>query len=704
MKKWLLSSIVLLLLLIGCSLPDIPGMPTWDTTLKLNVLNDSYDLLELADEDSSIIAMEIVPGDSVLAIFQEETSEQDLDIGNTVAIYESEDAEIGEIGLPDMEPVEGAITFGEFVDAVEELTIPVGLESVDIDSTFDFDGIEQELETVQEIQWVEIMNGGFDLEITNNMIIGLGNYQDSLYLTLSLVHDNENVIPDIILTDRNLEPNDSYTVSVDLSETVLYRDMKLLISGGSRGTNGASAVIELSDELVTNITFWEEITASSAEARLSAQTIQDTVSMTFDDDYMLYEAEVADDPGYQLELYVENGLDMALSLHVEIPTLFIDSEVHYTGDFLIPRSSIGGGIFDLILSLGGAQLGDGTELMETIEIYTTAHIDSTLEDDFRNISFDDSYLVEAELSELEFSYIRGLIQPQEQDMITEIIELDVEYPEIEEGGLFTFVGDSDIRIDVDTGSSQIPGDLIIEATAYDKEGLMVQLVDGDSLAPHITIPAESSFSIPFSSDQYNINELLSILPERIEFKVLVIAGDGVSEVVYQQGDILRANITLESTLALAANTWVIPREDGEVMVTEEEIELDENEYNAFKSASLKLVYTNNTGLGISADILLSDSEENVINELYHFENTNLNNVDVIEVMDLEETMAGESKELTIELTQTDLDYLLSDFTYVGSRLHLLSSGTQALSGVVELIGQVEIVITISNDLIEDGEE
>jgi hypothetical protein len=707
MKKWLLSSIVILFLLSGCSLPDNPGMPTWDTTLNLYVLNDSYDLLELADEDSSIVAMEITPGDSVLAIYQEETSEQDLMIGDTEPLTESEYAEIGEIELPDLQPVEGIMTFGEFAEAAG-LAIPGQGQTVPEIPAFNFDGISQELATVSEIQWVEIMSGGFELEITNNMIIGLGNFQNSEYLTLRLVYDNngvpENVISDIILTDRNLESGESYVILVDLETAVLYRDMQLLIGGGSRGTNGASAVIELNDELVTNIEFWEGMTASAAEARIAEQTIQDTVSMAFDNDYLLYEAEVADNPDYQLELHVENGIDLELLLHIEIPTLYIDSEEHYAADFLIPRS-LDGGIFDFVLPMSGARLGDGTELMEFIEIHTTAHIDSTLDDDFRIISFENSYLVEAELTELEFGFIRGVIQPQDQDVIIEEIDLDVEYPEIQEGGQFTFVGESEIRIDVDTGSSQIPGVLVIEARGYDQDGLMVELVDivsGET--PQVAIPAESSFSIVFSSDQYNINELLSVLPVRIEFEVLVTVGDGVSEVIYQQGDILMADITLESTLALAADTWVIPREDGELMVQEEEIELDDNEYDAFQSGSLKLVYTNSTGLSVALDILLSDSEANVIGELYNFENPDLNKVDIITIPALEETLEGESKELTIELDQTDLDYFMSDYTYVGSRLHLVSAGTQALSGVVDLLGQAEIVIRISNDLVEDGEE
>ncbi|MCF7912399.1 MAG: hypothetical protein K9M99_07715 [Candidatus Cloacimonetes bacterium] len=708
MKKWLISSIVIILLLTGCSLPENPGMPSWDTKLSLYILNDNYNLLELATEDSSIVVTEAASGDTVLGIYQEETSSQELSMGVTEPTTETEYMEIGEIDLQDMDAVDGVITFGEFSESAG-LTIPGQGETVPEIAPFIFEDVSQAMDTVSEIQWVEISHGGFDLVITNNMIIGLGDYLNEEYLTFSLVYMNnegelENVIPDIELTDRNLESGESYSIAVDLAGEVLYRDMQFLISGGSLGTNGASAVIELYDELVTSIDFWDDMTATNAEARIAEQSILDTVTIAFDDNYLIYTAEVAEENDSQMMLHIENSIDVDLALHIEIPDLYFGNDEQYSNDFEIPRSS-NGGLFDFVLPLGGSQFGNGTALLETINIYATATIDSTGEDDFRLINASDSYYVESELSALEFSYIRGVIQPQEQDIIVEAIDLEVDFPEIEEGAQFMFVGESEIRIDVNTGNSQIPGELVIEATAYNQADEMVQLVNIDSgEIPHIEIPAAPSFSIVFSSDEYNINDLLSILPVRIEFEVLVTAGDGVSEVIFQQGDMLMADIVLESTLALAADAWVIPMRDGELMIQEEEIALDTSEYDAFQSATLKLEYTNTTGVGVYADILLSNSEANVRDELYNFDSTNLEKVDVISVPALEETLEGETKELIIEINQSDIDYFLGNYTYVGSRLHLLSGENSGLSGEVQLIGQAEIVIRVSSDLIGGGEE
>ena len=708
MKKWIFIVMVALLMLLGCSLPKNPGLPTWDTKLSFYVLNDSYDLLELAEEDSSIVLTENAMGDTVLGIYQENLNEQEIEIGQTEPVFESDTAEIGDIAISDVDPIQGEITFGEFASAAN-LDIPgQGVEVPEIVS-FSFEDISIELEPVNEIQWVEIMSGGFDLEIINNMIIGLGNYQVGEYLILSLVHENdggvwENVIDDIILEDRNLAPGENYTTSIDLEGIILYRDMQLLISGGSRGTDGNSVVIDLETQLETNISFWNDLKASAAEARIAEQTIEDTVSIEMDEDYHIYEATFADNPDYQLSIHLENGIDVALHLHVDIPALFLDSEENYQADYEIPRSSEGG-MFDEILELGGARLGNGTELLSDIEIFIVANIDSTDVDDYRQINASDSYLVEAELSELEFEYVRGIIEPQEQESITDEITLDVDYPEVQEGGQFVFVGDSEIRIELSTENSQIPGDLVIDVRAYNTESEMVQLINIENgEIPQIEIPASTSFSLEFNSDVYNINELLSLLPVRIEFEVQVTAGDGVSELVYQQGDMLTSNIILESTLSLATDAWVIPRQDGEIVVSEEDIELKQEEFDAFQSASLKLTYINTTGMQVGAEVLLSDSENNVLNEIYHYENPDTSIVDLIVMPGLEPTLEGETKDLIIDLYQEDLSYFLKNLTYVASRINLVSDGEHALAGEVQLVGKAEIIIRISQDLIDNGEE
>jgi len=107
---------------------------------------------------------------------------------------------------------------------------------------------------------------------------------------------------------------------------------------------------------------------------------------------------------------------------------------------------------------------------------------------------------------------------------------------------------------------------------------------------------------------------------------------------------------------------------------------------------------------VGAEVLLSDSENNVLNEIYHYENPDTSIVDLIVMPGLEPTLEGETKDLIIDLYQEDLSYFLKNLTYVASRINLVSDGEHALAGEVQLVGKAEIIIRISQDLIDNGEE
>lgn len=706
MQRNLLFTAMIIIILSGCSLPENPGLPTWETKLSFYILNDNYDLLELAEEDSSIVLITTTEGDTVLGIFQEEVSEQEIEIGATESTQEYEEAEIGDIELPDVDDVESDLTFGEFSESAG-LILPGQGQTVPFIEPFHFDNIRQEMDAVEKIEVVEILVGGFFLRLTNNMIVVMGDYEADDPLKVRIVNitesDTIDVVEEIELTDTNLAPGESYQTWIDLSGRTLYREMSVLLSGGSQGTSGQPTVIDYETLFISELEFDDGLTASAAESMIAEQTIIDTIFIDFDDDYKIYFAQLLDDESYRIDISIVNEIDLDLNLLVEIPDLFLDSDSHYINEIFVPRSSAGGE-YDISLALGGARIGDNQNLLETLDVFTIASIDSTETGDFRTITATDKYHVTTEMSSVEFDYVRGVIKPQEQDLISEEVTIDVDYPEVEEGADFMFVGESSIKINVMTGESFIPGTMTIYARAFSQSGDMVELIDSESgNPPLVIIPPETEFDIEFSSEEYNINELLSILPERIEFDVDVQIGNGASEVVYNRGDLLETIISIESTLALASEAWVIPTDNGEISINEEEIELSENEYDAFQSASLTITYKNTTGLNVAADILMAENKADIAQEIYHYNNADTTKVNLIRIPMLEETTAEETKELNIDILQKDLSYFLSDYTYLSSRLKLVSEGTQPLSGGVEMLVKAEIVIKISQSLLEDEE-
>ncbi|MCF7919368.1 MAG: hypothetical protein K9N06_05590 [Candidatus Cloacimonetes bacterium] len=698
------------LAIAGCSLPSNPGIPTWETELHFYVLNDSYDILELAEEDSAIVLVETAAGDTVLGIYQEENNTQAIEMGATEVITETETSEIGDIALPEVNTISGLNTFQEFADASGEQFGDQGVSVPEI-LPFNFGKVQEDLNPIEEIETVTVLEGSMQLVITNNMIVILGNYEGGSPYKVRLVHiaggDTLDVIEQIILNDRNIGIGETFATDIDLYGVTLYKDMSLLMTGGSLGTDGEPTTIDYLSELYTLIDFQSGMTASSANAMIAEQTIMDTMYLEFDEDYSLYEAELLNDPNYELAIHVVNQLDIDLRVLIEIPSLFpAGSPEYYTTNFTVERNGGMGleSVKDTVIYLGGAELRNNDELLETIDIYSTAFIDSTEDGDYRQIEESNSYIVDVNLSEMEFNFIRGLIKPQEQEPIEQMITLDINYPEIEEGGQFCFVGESSLTFDVNMGDSQIPGELVLDVRGYSQNEEEIQLIDNNTGdLPVITLPGESSFAIVIDSETHNLNELLSILPKRIELLVNITAGDGETELIYHSGNMMTIQTTLESTLALASEAWVIPTEDGESKIAEEEIALEQQYYDAFQGAEILLTYINTTGSMVNGEILLSDTREHIAEEIYNFDNPDMEVVDIISIPALAETGIADSLEMSIIIEQEDLGYLLEDISYIGSRLRLVSTGEQALSGEVKLTAKVKLKVNISDDLIS-GEE
>jgi hypothetical protein len=306
------------------------------------------------------------------------------------------------------------------------------------------------------------------------------------------------------------------------------------------------------------------------------------------------------------------------------------------------------------------------------------------------------------LSDLEFEYVWGVIEPQAQDPVEEEIVLDINYPEIQEDGQFKFIGDSSLTFKITMDDSQIPGLMTIDCKGYDQFDETVQLVDlNTGLLPEVILPGDSEYDIVFDSDHYNVNELLSVLPQRIEFKINVTAGDGESDLIFQRGEIMGVAIKLESLLALASDTWVLPTKDGEVLVNEEEIALEQKIYDSFQTASLRLTYTNTTGVAVSGDIIISDTRMNVDEQMHNYGELNTDVVDVIQIPELQVTGERDSQVIDIAINQTDLNYFMNDVSFIGSRLHLLSTGEQPLAGEVKLTAKIIMNMQVSNDLVSD---
>ena len=172
MKKMILP-ILLILFLIGCSIPDLDniGLPSWTVPIRLVILNDTF--------DAEIIATEV-------GSFQAS--------GDTLQFYEiiSESQYFGDIEIDDTDVHSTSYTLGDVAPSEVALLNgqPVNVLPNYPNYTIPFE-IARDFDPFDEYEQIKFVSGNLNLTITNNTVFWLGNAPDGLPLTVQILDDND---------------------------------------------------------------------------------------------------------------------------------------------------------------------------------------------------------------------------------------------------------------------------------------------------------------------------------------------------------------------------------------------------------------------------------------------------------------------------------------------------------------------------------
>ncbi|MFO7896993.1 MAG: hypothetical protein R6U84_08675, partial [Candidatus Cloacimonadales bacterium] len=201
-------------------------------------------------------------------------------------------------------------------------------------------------------------------------------------------------------------------------------------------------------------------------------------------------------------------------------------------------------------------------------------------------------------------------------------------------------------------------------------------------------------------EQYNLNELISILPERIVYSIEPIVGHETEVNIYHAGDSLSTDVIVEAELDIVADCIFIPKDElGEPNLQKVETEnITQKEIDAFSEGSLQLSYFNTLGFSVATDIIISAGKELEFSEIAEADS---NNFTIISVPNMTETAANELQEIEIALKQSDLHLMLADSVFVVPRLRLQSEAGSPISGEIQLQGLVDIILNVSDELVEE---
>lgn len=318
--------------------------------------------------------------------------------------------------------------------------------------------------------------------------------------------------------------------------------------------------------------------------------------------------------------------------------------------------------------------------------------------------FDSTIDVIVDLNEIYAEYVTdALIPEQEIDPITDNYLVPIEYPEII--GDFTLNGYSEINITV---NSVIPGFIDIDLKAVNSyDSLEVWLYPFSCNQEHslsIAIePGINQFCI--NSDEFNLNELFTILPDNFHYTIYTSIGDTLNTYDLSSSDEISTEFNFSADIQIQTDDdgiWIIPRGDGEILISDQDTEeFDQQLYNAFQSGKLNFLYLNNTGMELSADVMISTDSLLLKQELYNFTEPPAAEITIFHVPELQITYDSQLHESNIVIEQQDLDPFLADRVFSAVRLFLFSDGSQPLSNGVYINGELELEILVSDDLINE---
>lgn len=288
----------LLTLLGGCSLEN-PTAPSWEVVLNLPLFNDTYEVIELLeDEDFTLVG-----GDSLYTVSFTEQLER-VEVGSDLTLDgldQTVSTELGTFTVP------AAASSSAATLTLEELfgsTLPAGTYDL---PAFSFNGIETALPPLEGFTSVSISAGSLDVTVTNNTEAPF----DTLIVELL---DHGLLVRELTVAAGTaaLPAGAAAALSVDLSGWTISDQLSIRVRGASPG---GTIDTTLPQEIVVAAAIGE-LTVSSATARVDEVQFSTVETITLTDAADVDSATLA---AGTLTLSFANPLELPLELTVTLP-------------------------------------------------------------------------------------------------------------------------------------------------------------------------------------------------------------------------------------------------------------------------------------------------------------------------------------------------------------------------------------------------
>ncbi len=386
----------LLLGLTGCS-PKKPQAPEWDTQWSIPLSSKTYSITDIIDElnENNIIFDE--NGDPRIETRQ---TVDTFEVGDSLmidGITETFSEELGEVSIssPPEETIETQLD--DFLPVNQGMVPP---------SSFAF---TSQLTTIDEFSWATISEGKLYLQVTNQLEVDL----DTVIVTLRDIYDNS--IVGVFNFENGLAYGDTKIDSIDLVGKTIHNQLETETVGH---TPGGVLVNLVNQEIITNLSFSENLKVSAAKAKIPEINKNFNQSVQIEDSTIISSAVVKSGI---MTITAANKTNLSANLNITVNDITnSNGALQFTG--FIPANQ--SRIFTEDLN-GYIITPEGNHSPQTMPVNVIADIPSS-GSEFVEIDENDSISVAVNISSLSFSSITGLIKPTTVDI--DPVSEDVDIP------------------------------------------------------------------------------------------------------------------------------------------------------------------------------------------------------------------------------------------------------------------------------------
>ncbi len=489
---------------------------------------------------------------------------------------------------------------------------------------------------------INILNDTYDVN-------QIADFDSALYVQNNVLRFRTSLADSVYYDDVTIQHPMAKHVSISLNS--LSDDISQL--------NGMQTIvptfsIQPLQEDVPNYDEFQEITFDTAEIKFTITNNTD-----------IYMGNYPDDP-LMLSLINRNTGEMFFQFIVEgnIPPHSVHTSVLDFAGYTFPNS--------LTLELSGGSIGSNGE---TITVDTSQQID-----------------IGIELLDFKIRHVIAHIPYQELSEQTITQDLSIVFPQII--GDFSLASNSSINFKI---SSPIPARSVIKLVSVGING------EKDTLKVNGSIPTIYNISgitdTTFYSSNSNLNDLLTLLPERFDMIINPAVGD-TTDTIYSisNTDMTKMGITIDTDMNLDANCWVVPRNEDKPKITATNVEdFDKNKFEGFVNGGIKLNFDNRLGSEVGLDLLASNNRENLDNfdKIIHPDTTD------VTIFSIPVIVSGKDS-IDFVIKKKDLEVFVPDSVYIVPRLKLISDESSPLQNGIDVRAKVHMKIRVSKDLLPSG--